>query len=204
MRKILGPAILAALALVSLLFLQHQKSPHPATPAATTTTTTSVPSPPVTATAATPPVSPTPTTSSTAPTDAGGNGEVEGTPVPSTATPAPANSAQATQWADATKLAVAFMKAFARPSSSSTSAATWWAKVKPYLTPQAAADYDGTDPANVPFTAVTGAGVIVVLDAADSEVTAVRVPTNAGPYLVEILSGPDGSRVTRATREAGR
>lgn len=202
MRKILGPAILAALALVSLLFLQHQKSPPPPTPPATTTA--SVPSPPVTATAAAPPVSPTPTTSSTVPTDAGGNGEVEGTPVPSTATPAPPNSAQATQWADATTLAVAFMKAFARPSSSSTSAATWWAKVEPYLTPQAAADYDGTDPANVPFTAVTGAGVIVVLDAADSEVTAVRVPTNAGPYLVEILSGPDGSRVTRATREAGR
>ena len=66
------------------------------------------------------------------------------------------------------------------------------------------ADYAGTDPANVPFTSTTGPGVIVPVDAPDSLVTAVLVPTDAGPYLVEIRSTPDGLRVARATPQDRR
>lgn len=202
MRKVLGPALLAVLALISLLFLQHQKRPEQAATPATTTVTSAAASATTATGAPTTPTGTAPTTTD-GPADGIDDGEVEGTPVPSTAVPAPDGTAQATQWADATRLAAAFMTAFARPGSSSTAQA-WWAKVKPYLTPQAATDYDGTDPANVPFTAVTGAGVIVPLDAADSSVLAVRIPTDAGPYLVEVISTPDGLRVTRATPEAAR
>lgn len=207
MRKILGPILLAALALVSLLFLQHQKRSDPdVAPAPTSSVTSSTPAPAVPVPRASLPSSstssPHPSTTS-APQPAGSDGEVEGTPVPATATPTPAGAAQAAQWASATDLAGRFLKAFARPTAGTTTNA-WWATVQPYLTSQAAADYAGTDPANVPFTSVTGAGVVVPVDAPDSLVTMVQVPTDAGPYLVEIRSTPEGLKVTRATPQGRR
>ena len=118
--------------------------------------------------------------------------------MPPATTPSPAGTAQAAQWAIATDLAGRFLKAFARPTAGTTNDA-WWATVQPYLTSQAAADYAGTDPANVPFTSVTGVGVVVPVDAPDSLVTMVQVPTDAGPYLVEIRFTPEGLKVSRAS-----
>lgn len=204
MRKILGPILLAALALVSLLFLQHQtRSDTGAAPAPTSSVTSTTPAPtsrsslPSSSTSA-----PRPSATS-APHPAGSDGEIEGTPVPPATTPSPAGTAQAAQWAIATDLAGRFLKAFARPTAGTTNDA-WWATVQPYLTSQAAADYAGTDPANVPFTSVTGAGVVVPVDAPDSLVTMVQVPTDAGPYLVEIRSTPEGLKVIRATPQGRR
>lgn len=200
MRKILGPVLLAVLALMSLLFMQHHKDSEPAaTPSLTSTTSVSTPvtsrpgsSSPALST------SPARSTSSAAPVSPGGDVEVEGTPVPATATPTPAGTAQAAQWTAAVNLADRFLKAFARPAAGADPA-VWWSVVQSYLTTQAAADYAGTAPANVPFTSVTGPGVIVPTDAPDSLVTAVRVPTDAGDYLVEIRSTPEGLRITRVT-----
>lgn len=206
MRKILGPVLLVILALISLLLLQQQKGSEPTAtpPPSSTTSATRPPTPRVS-----PPPSSTSSTSSprvstpTLPPSPGADGEGEGSPVPATATPTPAGTAQAAHWASATALAGRFLKAFARPAVG-TSPAAWWSSVQPYLTTQAVADYAGTDPANVPFTATTGPGVIVPVDAPDSLVTAVLVPTDAGPYLVEIRSTPDGLRVARATPQARR
>ena len=204
MRKILGPILLAALALVSLLFLQHQtRSDTGAAPSPSSSVTSTTPAPtsrsslPSSSTSA-----PRPSTTS-APLPAGSDGEVEGTPVPPSATATPAGTAQAAQWATATDLAGRFLKAFARPAAGTTTD-DWWATVQPYLSSQAAADYAGTDPANVPFTSVTGAGVVVPVDAPDSLVTMVQVPTDAGPYLVEIRSTPEGLTVIRATPQGRR
>lgn len=207
MRKILGPILLAALALVSLLFLQHQKrSDTGAATSPTSSVASSTPAPVVPASRSSAhsssTSSPHPSTTS-APHPAGSDGEVEGTPVLPATTPTPAGTAQAAQWAIARDLAERFLKAFARPAAGTTTTA-WWATVQPYLTSQAAADYAGTDPANVPFTSVTGAGVVVPVDAPDSLVTMVQVPTDAGPYLVEIRSTPEGLKVTRATPQGRR
>lgn len=206
MRKILGPVLLVILALISLLLLQHQKSNEPtATPTPASTTSTSRPPAPH---VSPPPSSATSTSSPrvsspTLPATPGADGEAEGSPVPATATPTPAGTAQAAHWAAAADLAGRFLKAFARPAVG-TSPAAWWSTVQPYLTTQAVADYAGTDPANVPFTSTTGLGVIVPVDAPDSVVTAVLVPTDAGPYLVEIRSTPEGLRVARATPQDRR
>lgn len=205
MRKILGPVLLAVLALVSLLFMQHHKDSEPAatpSPTSTTSVSTSATSRPNSSSPSSS-TSPARSASSAATVSSGGEGEVEGTPVPATATPTPAGTAQAAQWAAATNLADRFLKAFARPAAG-TDPAVWWSKAQSYLTTQAAADYAGTDPANVPFTTVTGPGVIVPTGAPDSLVTAVRVPTDAGDYLVEIRSTTEGLRVTRATPQDRR
>ncbi len=204
MRKILGPLLLAVLALISLLLLQHQKDRDPSA-APATPNPTAVSRPPAAARPSPSLASPSPERgSSSGPAPSlGSPGEVDGDPVPATASVTPASPDQGTQWAAATELASRFLKAFARPAPG-TPAAAWWSTVQPYLTTQAAADYAGTDPANVPFTTVTGPGVIVPVDAHDSVITAVMVPTDAGTYLVEIRSTPDGPRVARATPQASR
>lgn len=96
--------------------------------------------------------------------------------------------------------AVAFMAAFARPTSSVTEE-QWWSKVSAHLSEAAAADYSGTDPQLVPFARVTGPPVIIPTDAPTGLLVAVRISTDAGPYRVEMQSGPEGIRVTRAIPE---
>lgn len=204
MRKILGPILLAVLALSSLLYMQHQKNPAASEATAPAVSTTAPPAAPP------PQTRPPATTSSTSTPDssplppiAPRPADGEGTSIAPTAAATPAGTAQATQWTAAAELAVTFLKAYARPAPT-TPASSWWAGVKPLMTSQAAADYEGTDPVNVPFTTVTGPPVVVPLEAPDTLATAVQVPTDAGPYLVEIRTTPDGLRVARAAPQGHR
>lgn len=58
----------------------------------------------------------------------------------------------------------------------------WWAALEPMLSRQAAADYAGTDPAQVPARAVTGEAELV--DDSSAYLAVVEVPTDAGTYQV--------------------
>ena len=82
--------------------------------------------------------------------------------------------------------ATRFMQAFARPGAGKE--VSWWAKVKPLLTSQAALDYEGTDPAGVPFTKVTGQPMLVPMpaDSPTDLVAMVAVPTDVGVYTVHV------------------
>lgn len=92
------------------------------------------------------------------------------------------------------------MAAFARPERG-TSQERWWAQVERRLADVAQDAYAGTDPQSVPFTEVTGEAVIVPTDAPSGLLVMARVPTDDGPYLVEMVTAPEGIRVSRATRE---
>lgn len=101
----------------------------------------------------------------------------------------------------AVKAAATFMTLFARPAAGTTTTA-WWVKVKPLLSAQAAADYAGTDPANVPYTRVTGPAQLapVGTDTAGGLVVFVAVPTDTGRYLVHLQPAGSGTWVvTRLT-----
>lgn len=79
-----------------------------------------------------------------------------------------------------------FMQVFARPGAGEQ--ASWWARVKPLLTSQAALDYEGTDPAAVPVTRVTGQPMLVPMpaDSPTDLVAMVAVPTDVGVYTVHV------------------
>ena len=62
---------------------------------------------------------------------------------------------------------------------------TWWAKVEPLMTPDAARNYVYVDPANIPTRQVTGPGVIIE-DSSAYAVT-VQVPTDTGRYHVLLI-----------------
>lgn len=124
----------------------------------------------------------------------------EGEVVDPSAPAVPRDRVQASEFEEYEASAVGFMSAFARPGAG-TSADTWWAAVVPYLTEEAAKDYEGVDPRNVPFTHVGERATIVPTGAPTALLTAARVETDAGPYLVEMTTGPDGVQVMRATPE---
>lgn len=80
--------------------------------------------------------------------------------------------------------------------------AAWWADLEPMFSPLAAADYTGTDPAQVPAHQVSGPAALV--DQSSAFLATVSVPTDVGayqvllsrtgagqPWLVERLSPPD-------------
>ena len=84
-------------------------------------------------------------------------------------------------------------------------AAAWWAQLEPMFSPQAAADYTGTDPAQVPAHQVSGPAVLV--EQSSAYLATVAVPTDVGayqvllsragagePWLVERLSPPQGQQ----------
>lgn len=122
--------------------------------------------------------------------------EPDGSPLPSTAVAKPRGQSEAARFARAARTATAFMKAFARPSTEISDAA-WWSQVKPYLSAQAAADYEGTDPRSVPFTRITSPVFVIPTDAPADLLTAVRVPTDAGNYVVELRTTATGMEVAR-------
>lgn len=96
--------------------------------------------------------------------------------------------------------AEAFMKAFARPDPS-TDAASWWAKVEPLMAERTAADYALTDPQQVPFTEVTGPALSVPTPAPTHLLRQVRVPTDAGSYLVGLETDEHGIHVVDLVAE---
>lgn len=193
MRKIIGPVILVALAAASLLFLQHRDPSH----SGGAVTSPSVTAPAPSRTLPPPPATPPATQTTAPPTVSPADPEPDGSPLPSTAVAKPRGQAQAARFARAMRTATAFMKAFARPSTQ-TGDATWWSQVKPYLSAQAAADYEGTDPRSVPFTRITGPVSVIPTDAPADLLTAVRVPTDAGDYVVELRTTATGMEVARA------
>lgn len=79
------------------------------------------------------------------------------------------------------------MKAFADVDQS---AAAWWEKLSPLLTPQARVVYEDVDPRNVPVRQVTGPAAVV--DESSTLLTEVTVPTDVGDYTV-MLVRTDGS-----------
>lgn len=85
---------------------------------------------------------------------------------------------------DALTAATAAVTAFARPSLPEEQ---WWNELLPLLSQKGAVAYEGTLPANIPVTAVTGASV--VLDASTDVATLVEVPTDAGAYIVTLVRG---------------
>ena len=107
---------------------------------------------------------------------------------------APERPSQAQRWRAAQVRAAGFAAAFVR---STQDPHVWWARVKSFMTPQAAADYEGVDPTAVPYTKVTGPGVVVPLEGPSDLVTAVQIPTDAGVYMVYLEITETGLWVTR-------
>lgn len=105
---------------------------------------------------------------------AGGNDEHADLP-----TPAPAPTWDDTSRSAALSVAETAMQAFARPTLEHD---RWWAELAPLLSADARHAYQGTDPAEVPARAVTGRPVLT--DEASPYLAPVRVPTDAGRYLV--------------------
>jgi len=120
----------------------------------------------------------TPTPTVTGPSDVGAD-----VPAPE---PYPSWNAQARRTARARALTA--MRRFARPR---LGAEAWWTGLAPLLSPAAAIAYQGTDPANIPVRAVTGATELV--DQSSPYLASVRVATDVGAYLVLLSRAGQGS-----------
>jgi len=83
----------------------------------------------------------------------------------------------------AANVAVKAMNDFVRPHRDAT---TWANDFARWLTPQATAAYSAVDPANIPAARVTGPATLNVDSANGYGVTA-TVPTDIGPYKVQLL-----------------
>ena len=84
--------------------------------------------------------------------------------------------------------ATAAVTAFARPG---LDAQTWWAELAPLLSPAALEAYAGTDPAEVPASAVTGPAWPG--ESASNYLATVFVPTTAGDYAVLLVREGGGA-----------
>lgn len=96
--------------------------------------------------------------------------------------------------------AAEFMKAFARPEPG-TDPSQWWSQVGPLMAPRAAEVYASTDPQQVPFSEVTGPPQVVPTPAPAHLLRQVRVPTDAGTYLVGLETDETGIHVVDLVRE---
>ena len=205
MRRYLGSLVLAAVVLVALWFLQQRDDapPAPSQPSATSSAPTVAAPAPVTPTpAAATPTGTTSTSTSTSQAPAVNPVEPEGDPVDPAAPATARDEDQAKQFTAYAKAAEAFMVDFARPAAT-VPEQQWWTKVSGHLSEQAVTAYEGTDPQNVPFTAVTGPATIVPSDAPSQLLAIARVPTDSGWYRVEMTTTADGIRITRASPESG-
>ncbi len=118
---------------------------------------------------------PAPEPAATEPSEATGHGDADADlPV---ALPSPVDDDAGRQAAE--QAATAAVTAFARPD---LDAATWWAELEPLLSAGAAVAYEGTDPAEVPATAVTGPARSAPSDS--SFLATVLVPTDGGDHAV--------------------
>jgi len=183
MRRFFALALLGLVGAALVQYIYFSDEPTTATTPAPTTETTVVAPPREPATAPTSSSTPAAPLASEPP-------ELEPEP-----TSSPAEPPRRASYED---VAVQFLRAFARPPAGVESQA-WWADVEPLLTDQAAHDYAGVDPRNVPFTKVTGPAVLIASDAPAQLLTIAQVPTDAGDYLVEMTTGPEGVHVARAT-----
>lgn len=124
------------------------------------------------------------------------------TPPPATATPGPNDAgaralptpAPPPAWDRLSRLAAAdaatrVVRTFARPGMP---AQRWFRDLSPLLSPAAAQDFAGTDPARVPAHGVTGAASL--LPSSSGYIARVAVPSDVGRYTVTLSrqqqSGP--------------
>lgn len=119
----------------------------------------------------------------------------EDIPIATDAPVQPRDRTEKKRFADYEKVAVEFMSDFARPGEG-VDQKKWWAKVEPHLAERTRPDYEAIDPSVVPFTKVTGDAWVVPTDAPAHLLTAVRVPTDTGEYIVEMETDQTGIRVT--------
>lgn len=125
---------------------------------------------------------------------------------PSVPAPEPSPSTTSIPEVEASQYTAAartFMQTFARPPAA-VPAEQWWQKVKPLLSAQAAQDYQGTDPANVPFTRITADPELVPAagSAQGSGLTVARVETDTGTYLVVMTKENGTILVVSATPQS--
>ncbi|WP_286960211.1 hypothetical protein [Arsenicicoccus sp. UBA7492] len=195
--KALSRFVVPALALLGIVLLTLGLRQTPATQSSPTSPETSLTSPRPTssaavpgtgsATAARPPASassipaPASTVGSASATSSAPTGDLDDTGVELTVPAAPGPVDRAVMGS-----AKRFMQVFARPGAGEQ--ASWWARVKPLLTSQAALDYEGTDPAAVPVTTATGQPMLVPMpaDSPTNLVAMVAVPTDVGVYTVHV------------------
>lgn len=126
--------------------------------------------------------------------------EGDGVAIDATTAATPRDATQAARFTAYEQAATEFLTAFARPAPTTT-AEQWWSSVAPLLSDVAVEEYAGVDPQSVPFTRMTGAAVIVPVDAPAGLLMVARAPTDAGYYRVEMTTGPEGIKVTRAVPE---
>lgn len=204
MRRLLGSVVLAALLFTALWFLRDRDDQDSSPAPEVSTSPTSAPLLDLGADPAAPPA-PAPSSTTSAEDDVAEENEaaahddehVEGELVDPAAAAVPRDGAQADRFVRYEQAAVDFLTAFARPADD-LAAQAWWTNVSSRLTEEAAADYEGTDPRQVPFTRVTSAAIIMPSEAPAELLTIARVETDGGVYLVEMQTGPDGIRIARA------
>lgn len=85
--------------------------------------------------------------------------------------------------------------AFVRAWSDQHAGASWFARVRPFVTPGLAAGLKSTNPTNVPATRVTGPAVVET-----ASPLIVGVPTDAGCISVRIVAWQQDYRVADVTR----
>jgi hypothetical protein len=105
----------------------------------------------------------------------------------STSQSQPTHPLTATDAAAATTTADTAMRLYARPT---IDAGAWIAALDPFLTQNAAATLDGTDPTSIPADSLTGPAS--VSPASTAEGALVSVPTNAGTYQLLLLRDASG------------
>ncbi|BCW86461.1 hypothetical protein NicSoilE8_41340 (plasmid) [Arthrobacter sp. NicSoilE8] len=134
-------------------------------------------SPAASTTPATP--SPTATASTEATLSAGGKSQAPGGTAPASLGIAWDETSKKTALDTATKA----MTLYARPTVNDK---VWIQELGQLLTPQAAADYQYVDPANIPVTKITGTGKLTI-DESNGFGCHVVFSTNAGNYDVQLL-----------------
>jgi hypothetical protein len=146
--------------------------------------------------------SPAPITEPTAPTPSSPSQAVpsdrddgDWRPVPPDAEKVPADSASAAAHAQARRAAIAAVKAFARPAPAADPG-QWGPRLSRLVAARYADDFAVIDPLRVPYRRVTGPAVVVPVDAPADVLTRVRVPTDAGPYAVDLEVDDRGRWVT--------
>lgn len=110
----------------------------------------------------------------------------------STEEPAPGQSAPTTASTPRTdEASVAAVEAMTAYVQHHDDEATWWAGLSPYLSPEAKFVIDGTDPAQIPATRITGDAIATPASASS---VSVLVPTDAGQYRFDMTTrGDDGA-----------
>lgn len=113
------------------------------------------------------------------------------TGVPATAQPQPVETTSPASLAEGVADAE---QAMARFATRDRSYGEWWAALSPMLTNDALAAYADTNPAQIPPSQVTGAGVVA--SAPSFNRMSVLVPTDVGQYTVELVRQSDDNPAT--------